>query len=226
MIGNPSLDKERAWQVDFGLEVDYCNWRGRAGAFHTWIVDYATFTGKLINDPSGARLLRSTNTDLATLTGFELYGESDLSYRLSAFGSMNYVDGRDREIGTPLAGISPLDSRVGFRLTDQCEGQIWGLECGARIVNNQDSLGGLRIGTVNVVGIDAFEGPTPGFTLFYLRGYWNVTEDVHLVGGFDNLFNRTYLEHLDLRLPVDGAIPASYVLAPGFTPYLGMEWTR
>jgi outer membrane receptor protein involved in Fe transport len=73
------------------------------------------------------------------------------------------------------------------------------------------------------------EQETPGFTVYYLRGYYNVVESelssLNLVGGIDNLFDKTYIEHLDLRLQAQGIFPQSLVLSPGITPFMGLEYT-
>lgn len=226
VIGNPALDKERSWQVDATLEGEAFGWRNRASAFHSWIVDYITYTGNVINDPSGARLLRTINTDLATLTGFELYADRPLNSRFTVYGSLQYVDGRDRQINAPLNSIFPMEGRAGLKLFDPTGGQHWGVDFGARIVNNQDRLGALRIGTTSVVDVIPLELPTAGFSVFHLRGYWNVTKNLHIVGGIDNLFDRNYLQHLNLRLPDQPPFVGTEVLDPGFTPYVNVEWTH
>ena len=95
-----------------------------------------------------------------------------------------------------------------------------------RIVNNQDRLGALRIGTTSVVDVIPLELPTAGFSVFHLRGYWNVTKNLHIVGGIDNLFDRNYLQHLNLRLPDQPPFVGTEVLDPGFTPYVNVEWTH
>jgi outer membrane receptor protein involved in Fe transport len=225
VIGTPDLDKERAWQIDVGLDAEGDRLRGRLTAFHAWIHDYVTYEANLISDVAGARLMRTINTDLATLAGFELYGEADLTDTLAVFGTLKYIDGRDRGIDVPLGSIAPLESRIGLRLVAPDETNRWGTELGARLVDGQDRLAYLR--RVSVPGIEQLEARTPGFTVFYLRGYWNVTDQLNLVAGVDNLFDRNYLEHLNLRLPPDSAngFPETAVLSPGITPYFGVEWT-
>ena len=61
-----------------------------------------------------------------------------------------------------------------------------------------------------------------------MRGYWNVRDSLRLIGGVENLFDRTYVEHLDLRLPNDPVLgfANTVVYAPGITPYFGIEWER
>jgi outer membrane receptor protein involved in Fe transport len=70
------------------------------------------------------------------------------------------------------------------------------------------------------------EERTPGFTVWNLRTYYNYTKDFTLVAGIDNLFDRNYQEHLDLRLlgPSYFPGPATRVLSPGFTPYFALNW--
>ena len=40
------------------------------------------------------------------------------------------------------------------------------------------------------------------------------------------MFNRNYLEHLNLRLGPAQHPAASPLLSPGFTAYAGLEWLR
>jgi iron complex outermembrane receptor protein len=229
VICTPDLDKERNTQFDVSLTADYDRWRGRIGAFQSFVNDYITFVGNIIDDPVGARLLRTYNTDLATISGAEMSGEYDLSTRWTAFGSARYIYGRDQEIDAPLPGIYPFDSRIGLRLHDRNGGRRWGIEGIARIVNDQDQLGEIRIGSTQIVGVAPVELLTPGFTVYNIRGYYNLTNNFNVVAGIDNVFDKQYLEHLDLRyaqqdLPGGGVIPETRVLSPGFSPYIGAEW--
>ena len=74
--------------------------------------------------------------------------------------------------------------------------------------------------------ISACETPTGGFATSYLKSYYNYSKNVHIIAGIDNLFDRNYVEHLDLRFA--GATPNSGPLlaawAPGFTAYGGVEF--
>ncbi|TWT83293.1 TonB dependent receptor [Planctomycetes bacterium CA13] len=222
VIGNPELSKERNWQADVRLDFDYDNVRGRVSAFHAWILDYVTYSANEISDPTGARLLNAINTDYATLAGFEAYGEADLARGLQCFASLSYLDGRDREIDQPLAGIYPLESRLGLRLVDPSAANSWGMEWGWRIVDNQDRLGTLRaVGTATTP--IPLETATPGFGVSYLRGYVRPTDRLSITGGIENLFDRNYYEHLNLRLPADATFGNTIAYSPGITPYVGVE---
>jgi len=133
-------------------------------------------------------LLRSVNAELATLAGCELLVEYDVSPAVNVFGSLAYTDGRDREIDVPLAAIAPLESRLGIRVHDDTEEDRWAWEFGTRIVDNQDRLAAFR--AANFPGVVQLEEPTPGFTVFYLRGNLRLGDRMNMVAGIDNLLDR------------------------------------
>ena len=222
VIGDPTLSKERNWQVDAQINFDSDYLRSRFSGFHSWVIDYITYEINNVSSPTGARLLRTINTDYATLTGFEYYCEADLTDGWQAFGSLAYLDGRDREINAPLPGINPLEGRVGLRWLDSTPQNRWGLEWGLRMVDNQD-----RRGTVHSVSPVTtpivLEEATPGFTTSYMRAYFQPSSNVNVTMGVENLFDNNYFEHLNLRFPPDPAYPQTAVLSPGITPYLGVE---
>lgn len=223
VVGDPQLAPERNWQIDIGLDIDRPDWRAGAKFYHAWIQDYVTVEDSVVSQMNSARLLRYINTDLATLTGFEAAAEFDLYPCLSVFGVMSYVEGRDCEIDRFLWSIPPLESTVGLRLHDSQGGRLWSIELGSRIVADMNRLGVIR-GDQGL--IDDFETRTGGFTVCHIRGYWNRTENLRFIGGVDNLFDRNYIEHLDLRLSgPTGQFPNdTLVLSPGITPYVGVDW--
>jgi len=225
IAGLPTLQKERATQCDISAVADYGWINGRASYFYSWINDYNTYA-TFAFDPTGAQVLLAQNTDLATLNGFELYGDYEVDEMTSLFATMMYVEGFDRGIDRPLPQMYPLQSRVGIRWADPTEDNIWGLEWGFRFVARQTRIGFLRDTLSSNSTSAPVETETPGFTTSYVRGYYNLSERLHVIGGVDNLFDRTYLEHLDLRLPGPAVTPGGVtaVLSPGFTAYAGLEW--
>lgn len=227
LISRLELPPERLWQIDAGLSCDYDRFRGRVSAFYSFIQNFSTFTVLSAVDPTGARLVFTYNTPLATLAGFESYAERDLNDYWTLFGSGLYVGGRDQTLGAPLTQIYPLEGRVGLRLHDPEGGQRWGVELAARAVAHQFRLGTLRVGEPeSPLGLrEVVEQPTGGFTVWNLRSYYNMTERLSVVLGINNVFDRNYIEHLSLRFPQQGAIPAAGVLSAGFTPYVGVNWT-
>lgn len=225
MVGNPLLNPERDWQLDVGVAVKHEDWRAGARFYHAWVEDYVTYADDTVVDFADARLLQYVNTPLATLVGVELDWEYDIAPRWTPFARMAYIDGRDRTIGQPLPSIPPMDSTLGIRFHDSEGGRRWGIEFAARVVNDQYRTGQIRIAGGTDVTTD-FEERTPGFTVYNLRGYWNVKKNLNLIAGIENLLDKTYQEHLDLRLLGPTGFPgtATRVWAPGFTPYAGINW--
>jgi iron complex outermembrane receptor protein len=227
VAGFPALRKERATQADISLTAEYDWWNARASAFYSWINDYNTYASFAFDPPTGAQVLLATNTGLAELNGFELYADYQLGDYTTVFGSAFYVEGFDEEINRPLPAIYPLEGRLGLRWQEPSVDNIWGLEWGFRFVAAQDRIGFLRDNLLNDTTSIPVESATPSFYTSYVRGYYNLTPQLNLVGGIDNLFDRTYIEHLDLRLPgrrFGGPGSTISALAPGFTAYAGLEW--
>jgi outer membrane receptor protein involved in Fe transport len=236
VIGNPPLNPERLWQLDAGLAADYGNTRGAFNAYHSWIIDYITYQGLPVPDPTGARLLHHVATPLATLTGFEARFEQDLSSSWTALAAAHYVEGQDQDLDAPLPGISPLEGVVGLRWHDAEDPDLVGVEFLVRMVDAQNRLGVIRLGSPFLPPVtpsqQAIEQRTPGFTTVNIRGYWNPSDNFRLIAGIENLFDFTYLQHLDLRLPFDDNVSAptlpfdpAFAYAPGITPYIGVDWS-
>ena len=232
--GNPELDPERLWQIDLGLRAEYDDFRAGLSGFYAFIEDYITFEalgtsqGKVgINIPD-ALLVRFVNTKLATLSGGEAFAELDLTEWLTGFATLSYVEGRDHTRRRPAAvrlnGLTqvvpgadspeeplpmmpPLESRIGLRWHEAGKKPRYGIEAYARMVNAQDRFASSLL-----------EQRTPGFTIFDIRGYWQATRGMTLVAGIENIFDRFYREHLDLRT-------GNGVFQPGRNVYMGIELT-
>jgi iron complex outermembrane recepter protein len=238
VIGDPELSTEKLWQIDFGTKTKYDYFRAGANGFCSFVQDYITYmtvppqrvVPTLNQALTNALTVQYTNTDLAILTGFELYSEYDYNDYVTPFMTMSYVAGRDMtrdqrgvmnplhpEQGAggssqePLPGIAPLESRVGVRWHEGVTNPHYGLEFSARMVAAQER-----------VAQSLGEVPSSGFVVYDTRGYWQAREHLMLVAGINNIFNRNYREHLDLRT---GVPLGTGVLQPGINPYVGVEYT-
>jgi outer membrane receptor protein involved in Fe transport len=239
VFGNPDLEVPRIWQMDLGVQSDYGRFRGGANAFSSWTEEYITLRpllplGVISIDPQAFAIqpVQFFNTPLATIFGGELFAEYDLNEYLTAFAVSSYVEGTDQDrkqsgqlpdlffpttprvpldlpsVGEtpdtePLPGIPPWDNRIDLRLHDPSPSPAWGTEVSARIVDQQD-----RMATT------LRELPTPGFTTYDIRSFWQFNENTLLLAGIENFTNKQYREHLDLR---------TGVFQPGINYYFGMQ---
>ena len=114
---------------------------------------------------------------------------------------------------------------MGIRIHDAERGEKWGVEFAARMVRPRIPSVACDVGFAEVDGIDDnFEKPHPGLPSSICDTYYNVTPNLYLVGGVENLFDRTYLEHLNLRLPAD-TIGTARLLRSG-RPFSGYHAVR
>ncbi len=241
VIGNPDLKPERLWQTDLGFSVQYNRLRFGGTGFYSWINDYITYgvdeskgTGgfKVPYNITHGLTVRFTNTTLATLTGCELYAETDATDWLTPFSTLTYVSGRDwtrdgrgttvpqtsalnspvvpglGALGAPsepLPGIEPLEARMGFRVHEPVKVPRWSLELSARLDAAQHR-----------VAESLGELPTSGYTVWDLRSFWQPNKFILFTAGIENLFDKNYRDHLDLLTGLS-------VFQPGITPYMGIQ---
>lgn len=230
--GNSFLKAEKRTQIDVGFTAEYENFRGGLNGYHAWIKDFITldFSGTIRQNGELVQpFFGYTNTDLATLAGFEGYAEHDLNDWFTTFGTVSFTEGRDHSRrGTnypfstanfggpgrsnrpgeeePLPVIFPLEARLGLRVTEPLNGR-WGAEFAARVVDNQDRI-----------ARNLAEQTTPGFTTFDLRAFSQVSDGLLVVAGIENLTDKNYQEHFDAR-------NVASVFQPGANYYLGVELT-
>ena len=143
------------------------------------------------------------NIRLATLGGGDLFGEVQVCKGLSVFGCMSYIHGENlsrvqfvdsgyndsvksgsfvRLGGTEsLPDIYPFNGRIAVRVCDPDKGK-WGVEFIARLVHSQDEVA-WSIGQI----------PSPGFTVYDLKGYYCWSKNLRLTLALDNLLESRLL---------------------------------
>lgn len=230
-VGDPQLNQEQLFQIDYGLRGQQGAFRGGMHGYYSWVLDYITYD---LFEPSGApgsetfgfpQGVALVNTDLATLVGAEVYGQWGMTDLVSCFGTLAYVQGTDRTrrgasriFGggsddrsgeplpeeEPLPGINPLESRLGFLIEDPSPEKRWGTELSARVVDDQSRA-----------ARTLEEIKTPGFTTYDIRTYVR-KGDWLLTTAFENLTDKFYREHIDYR-------SGRGVFRPGFSFNTSLE---
>lgn len=200
-FGDPLLRPEKASQADISLTHNYEVARIRVSGFWSEIKDYIAF-GTFLFPGDDEASVTFQNTD-ATIAGSELSMEFYVADSWTQFSSMSFVYGENEGKDEPLPSIYPLQSRIGIRYREPCEGR-YGFEFTTRIVAGQDR-----------VAVTLEEPTTVGFTVYDVRGYWQATERLRISSGIDNLTDKNYLEHLSVHDPA--------VLEPGFNFYTSMQ---
>ena len=192
---------ERTTQLDAGLIRKTGRVRCSVSAFIGTVRDFILIQSNVAK-PSGATGTRmatvARNIDARTLGG-EVAAEASFAQGFKADASLAFTRGENRTDDRPLAQIPPLESRIGLGY----EGRDWSAGLLLRAVAAQERF---AVNQGNIVGQDL--GRNGGFAVFSLNGAWRPTRVLALSAGVDNVFNRTYVEHIN----------RSAVALPGYVP--------
>ena len=199
-----TVKSEKTTQLDIGAKYSGRRMEGWVSAYLGHVSDFILFS----YDPDNVYVSRADNVD-ATIMG----GEAGLSYALTDSltmdGSLAYARGQNSSDHRPLPQMPPLESRVGITWK---QGR-WSTTGLLRMVAPQNRI---ALNEGNVVGKD-FQR-SAGFSIFSANAAYEVTKNVRLSSGIDNIFNKAYSEHLNLAgNSVFGYSASTPVTEPGRT---------
>jgi len=181
--GNPSLQTERSRNLELAASVS----RGRVDAGVTVFRNelYDLITPVLVPDSmiQGMMVRSYDNLTRARIDGLSGRVTLALPAALSLRGVASYTRGEDRRTGEPLALIPPLEGTATLRYARN--GLLQWAELEAHGATRQDRL-----------GTGSGELRTPGFAVLNARVMLAVVGSDVTVGA-ENLFDRTYRQHLD-----------------------------
>ncbi len=212
------IEAEKTTQLDLGIAH-------RGGPLTASLALFANRIDDFILIQSGyekpAAMGNTRTTTIArNIDAHTLGGEAGIEWAIGngwrADAAIAYVHGTNRTDDLPLAQQPPLEGRLGLAYSSR----TWSVGSLARFVAKQDRVA-LRQG--NIVGQDL--GPTSGFAVFSLNASWKPTEHTRLTGGVDNLFDRTYAEHLSRGGAMVAGFPppATRVNEPGRTFWVKLD---
>lgn len=175
-----SIRPEKTTQLDVGTHWQQGAWSGSLSGYYGKVRDYVLLTWIA---PTRVR-----NVD-ATLVGLE----ADVAWRFArnwrTTGTLAWVRGENDTDDTALAQQPPLEARLMLEYDDGTF-SYGGL---LRMVADQRRV---DIGSGNIVMNGQDIGPSSGFAVVSLNAGWRAAKGVLLTAGIDNLFDRTYAEHL------------------------------
>lgn len=190
------VQPEKTTQLDVGAQ-----WHGKrsnawVSAYAGRIQDYILFrymSGGMMGMTSIA-----SNID-ARIHGFEAGGELRPGKDWTLAGNVAWAWGANMGAQIPLPQMTPLEGRFSAAWDN---GQ-WSAGVLLRAVAAQSRV---SLNQGNVTGRDL--GPSAGFATLALNAGYRLNARMQLTTGIDNLFNRTYSEHLNLAGSADFGYPA------------------
>ena len=183
---------EKTTQLDVGANWNQGPIEASLSAFYAHIDDYIMIDN--VTKIVGGKTVSTVRNVSARTAGME----AGLGYRFAAHwhgeASLAWVRGRNRSDDTALAQMPPLEAR--FNL--DWDNGTWsaGALLRVELTWSYDTINWNRVdpGKGNIVGQDIDK--TPGFGVFSVNGGYRVNNRVNLTAGIDNIFDRSYAEHL------------------------------
>jgi iron complex outermembrane receptor protein len=174
-----STKPEKTTQLDFGTSYRAGPVDLSVSGFYGKVHDYI-----LLNWDAGQT--RNVN---ATVFGGEIDAVYQITPRWKTISTLSYVHGTNDTDGRALAQQPPLELRLNtsYEMGNYSVGALW------RLVAPQTRF---DIGSGNIVSNGKDLGRTGGFGVLSLNAGWAATQSFLLTAGVDNVFNKTYAEHL------------------------------
>lgn len=204
-LGNPALDPETKYEIDWG--VNWIKPWGNVGLslFHYWVEDFILPTQVgVFTDGKPIRGFRNVD---ARLWGGEIGAVFMPIEHWSFPFSLSYVRGKNTSENCNLPEIPPLEARMAVR-AEYGQSIPWWVEFGGRVAASQKDVD------------PAFpEDETPAFSVFHLYGGFKPVKGLRIQLGIDNLFNTNYHEHLtrEAIFTTTNLVDGDEVPAPGIS---------
>ncbi|SDH85374.1 TonB-dependent copper receptor [Pseudomonas panipatensis] len=204
------IKPEKTTQFDFGAQYNDDTLQAWASGYVGEVRDFILFDYS--TNMMGMSTSQARNVN-ARIMGGELGAAYKLDSNWKADATLAYAWGKNTTDGRALPQMPPLDARLGLTY----ERDLWSVGGLWRVVAAQNRV---AIGEGNVVGQDF--GKTPGFAVFSFNGAYKVSNHLKLSAGVDNLFDKTYAEHLNLAGDAGFGFPGDQAInEPGRT-----LWTK
>ena len=205
-----STRPEKTTQLDAGMVWRSASWSGSVSGFYGSIRDYILL--RWLPAPAAARNVN------ATTMGSEASVAYSVARNLKADATLAYVRASNSTDAKPLAQQPPAEARLGLNY----DNRVFSFGALARLVGAQHRV---DVGSGNIVSNGMDLGPTGGFSVYSVNGGYRLKRSVLVTAGVDNVFNRTYAEHVSQAgAMVPGFVPTTRINEPGRTIWLKLNF--
>ena len=202
-------DPEKTTQLDAGLNYHHGPLTASLSAFVNRVNDYILYQSNVPKGMSTATITRNVD---ASSWGGEAGAGYAFTPNWKADASVAYVYGTNLTDHVPLGQQPPLEGRLGLTYATP----VWSVGGLARFVAEQDRY---AVDQGSIAGQDL--GRTGGFSVFSLNAGWKFNPHATLTAGVDNIFDKTYAEHISRAgSAVTGYPTTARVNEPGRTLWL------
>jgi iron complex outermembrane receptor protein len=175
---------EKTTQLDVGMNIREGGSSVSVSAFYSKVKDFILIQSGVMKGMDSVTVTRNVD---ATTMGAEAGMSYPVADSLKADASIAYVYGRNDTDGTALGQIPPLEARLGLGYDDK----VWSFGALLRAVSAQNRVAAKQ---GNIAGQDI--AASSGFSVFSINGGWRASKTAQVSAGIDNVFNKTYAEHI------------------------------
>ncbi len=214
-FGTPDLNPEHNLQMDIALAMENDFFQTRISTYAAYLTDYISAQV----DPDMPRLYlpcmeplftkRFVNIDEASKYGFEWNIVVQPSRNWEIQTSLAYIRAQDISRDEPLPEIPPFEGRWSIQYMPSFLDHSWVTIQGRHVAEQQR--------TSTVFG----EQETDGYNVFSLIAGFNLTDNVEIVTGVQNLFDEQYREHLNRSYKNQATMSPLY--EPGRNVYMQLQ---
>lgn len=191
----PDLDPEKFITYEVGLKTDFKNFSSQLAYFYTDISKMIVRapTGNIID---GDNEVTKKNAGDGYLHGVEFDARLRFYPEFVAFGSFALIDGEVESYPTsdnekekePVSRLMPTTCIAGLRWEPTASYWVEGI---VTIASEQDNLSSSdKLDTDRIP-----PGGTPGYTVYGIRGGWNITDSIIVSASVENLTDKDYRIH-------------------------------
>jgi len=185
IVGNPDLEPEYSWNIDGGLKLKSEKVRSTCSVFYSRVEDYIDLLSQT-ETFNGVPTKKYINIPDAEVYGFDASVSWKAIDHVTLLGSISSVIGKHRDSGDRLSTIPPTNGTLGIRWDDTLSGNSsWWFELNSELYADQNSPA-------------EGEQATPGYGLVNLKTGVRFSSNVMLSLAVDNIFDRTYRNHLNM----------------------------
>jgi iron complex outermembrane receptor protein len=213
-VGNPQLEPAKHHQLDLGLASRDESSSWSVTAFLDDVNDF------ILRDRAHGQegILRDDNATIyrnveARLIGLEVEASYRPGERLGISGVASGVRGENRMDDRPIAQIPPLQGWVQIDYGPE----RWGVQGLLRWAASQT-----RVDDDPLTGSGQDFGETPGYGVLDISTRYRILRSLDLIAGVDNVFDRTYANHLN-RGNLFDPDPVR-INEPGRTVWIRLSW--
>ncbi|MBT3697842.1 MAG: TonB-dependent receptor [Gammaproteobacteria bacterium] len=183
-IGNPNLNSEVHTTLEIGFENMFMGSHVNGSLYLNDISDYITTyrasDGTYDNTVNDARIYKNVD---ATIWGYELTAQKDITSNVKTIFNLNYTHGDDDTQNRPLAQMMPLSGDISLEY--QTGSVNYGIR--ANFADTQDRFDSRVLDT----------GRTGGYTVYDLYAGFEPTPNIRFTMGISNLTDKRYATHLN-----------------------------